>query len=60
VRNAGIRKHRISFWAFTELENRQVPDFYKPINTFVDRLVYLRVLQRIPEILGEVCITQSS
>lgn len=56
ARNAGIRKHRISFWAFTELENRQIPDFYKPINSFVDRLVYLHALQRIPEVLGEVRI----
>ena len=56
VRNAGIHKRRISFWAFTELENRQIPDFYKPINTFVDRLVYLRALERVPELLGEVRI----
>jgi len=56
ARNAGFRKHRISFWAFTELENQQIPDFYKPINSFVDRLVYLQALQRVPDILGEVRI----
>lgn len=54
ARNAGFRKYRISFWAFTELENRQIPDFYKPINTFIDRLVYLRVLQPVTDGLGEV------
>lgn len=57
VRNAGIRKHRISFWAFTDLENSQIPDFYKPINSFVDRLIYVGALQRVPDILGEVRIT---
>lgn len=57
VRSAGIRKHRISFWAFTDLENSQIPDFYKPINAFVDRLIYVGALQRVPDILGEVRIT---
>lgn len=54
ARKAGIQKRRISHWAFTELENRQIPDFYKPINAFVDRLVYLNALERVAELLGEV------
>jgi len=60
ARSAGIRKNRISFWAFTDLENQQIPDFYKPINAFVDRLVYLGALQRVPEILGEVRVPRGS
>lgn len=56
ARKAGIRKHRISFWAFTDLENQQIPDFYRPINAFADRLLYIGALQRVPNILGELCI----
>lgn len=56
ARAAGIRKHRISFWAFTDLENQQIPDFYRPINAFVDRLVYVGALQRAPDMLGDVRI----
>jgi hypothetical protein len=59
VRSAGIRKNRISFWAFTDLENQQIPDFYKPINAFVDRLIYVGVLDRVPGILGQVRIPAS-
>ena len=54
ARAAGIHKRAISFWAFTEMENRQIPEFYRPINNFIDRLIYLGVLERVPEILGEV------
>lgn len=54
ARAAGIRKRTISFWAFTELENQQIPDFYRPINSFIDRLIYLGVLERVPDILGQV------
>lgn len=57
ARSAGIRKNRISFWAFTNLENQQIPDFYKPINAFVDRLVYVGALRRVPDILGQVSIS---
>ena len=49
AREAGYRKNRISFWAFTDLENQQVPNFYLPINDFADRLVYLGALQRVAE-----------
>lgn len=54
ARNAGFRKNRISFWAFTDLENRQIPDFYRPINAFVDRLVSVGALERVPDILGQI------
>jgi hypothetical protein len=59
ARKAGYRKNRISFWAFTDLENQQIPNFYRPINDFVDRLVYERVLQWVPNILGEVSIREA-
>lgn len=59
ARKAGFQKRRISHWAFTDLENRQIPDFYKPINAFVDRLIYVRALQEVPGILGEVRIPEA-
>lgn len=59
VRSAGIRKNRISFWAFTDLENQQIPDFYKPINAFVDRLIYVGALEQVPGILGQMKIPVS-
>jgi hypothetical protein len=59
VRSAGIRKNRISFWAFTDLENQQIPDFYRPINAFVDRLIYVGALERVPGILGQVRVPPS-
>lgn len=59
VRSAGIRKNRISFWAFTDLENQQIPDFYRPINAFVGRLIYVRSLEQVPGTLGQVRIPAS-
>lgn len=54
AREAGFRKRRISFWAFTELENKQIPDFYKPIGAFVERLIYARAIKRVEGVLGQV------
>jgi len=54
ARAAGIRKRRISFWAFTELENQQIPDFYKPIGAFVERLIYAGAIKRVEGVLGQV------
>lgn len=59
ARKAGYHKRRISFLAFTDLENRQIPDFYKPINAFVDRLIHVGALQQVPDILGEARITEA-
>jgi hypothetical protein len=56
ARKAGRTKNRISHWAFTELENRQIPNFYKPINDFIERLIYIGCLSRVPDVLGEVRI----
>lgn len=60
ARKAGFQKRRVSLWAFTDLENQQIPDFYKPINAFVNRLLYLRILEYVPEILGEVRVLDES
>ena len=54
ARKAGYSKRRISSWVLTDLENRQIPDFYKPINTFVDRLVEVGALERVQGIIGEI------
>lgn len=55
ARKAGFSKYRISHWAFSDLENRQIPNFYAPINEFVERLVRAGCLAYVPEFLGEVC-----
>ena len=54
ARKAGYSKRRISSWVLTDLENRQIPDFYKPINTFVDRLVEVGALARVQGVIGEI------
>ena len=54
AREAGFRKRRISFWAFSELENQQIPDFYKPISAFVERLIFAGVPTRVEGVLGQV------
>jgi hypothetical protein len=59
ARKAGYRKHKISCWAFTDLENQQIPNFYRPINGFVDRLVYVGALETVHLILGEVRIPEA-
>jgi hypothetical protein len=56
ARKAGYAKYRISHWAFSDLENRQIPNFYTPINKFVERLAYAKVIAYLPEPLGEVCV----
>lgn len=58
ARAAGFQKRSISFWAFSALENQQVPNFYRPINSFVDRLAYLGVLEHVSGILGEFRVRQ--
>ena len=60
ARKAGFQKQRISHWAFTDLENRQIPNFYKPINEFVTRLVYIGALESVPELVGEMRVSSES
>jgi hypothetical protein len=53
ARRAGFEKHRLNFWAFTDEENALIPDFYAPINRFVDRLAYAQLVQQLPGPIGE-------
>jgi hypothetical protein len=53
ARKCGYRKFRISAWYFTEEENRQIPNFYRPINAFVEKLVYLRLIAPVGSLPGE-------
>jgi hypothetical protein len=56
ARAAGINKQTITCWAFTNMENQQIPNFYRPVNSFMDRLIYLGVLERVDGVLGQVRI----
>ena len=53
ARRAGFEKHRLNFWAFTDEENALIPDFYAPINRFMDRLAYAQLIQQLPTPIGE-------
>jgi hypothetical protein len=53
ARRAGYRKHRLDYWVFTEEENSLIPNFYAPINDFVDRLVAARLVRRLDMPIGE-------
>src|SRR5690606_11524286 len=39
--SVGANKHKGTFRALTQMENQQIPNFYGPVNSFLDRLVYL-------------------
>lgn len=56
ARKAGFHKRRIAHWAFTDEENRQIPDFYAPINKFVNRLVGAGCLEPVQGVIGQVRI----
>jgi len=52
AREAGYRKRTLDFWAFTEEENGLIPNFYLPVNRFIERLAWLHVLKPVPGELG--------
>lgn len=54
ARRSGYSKNRISAWYFTEEENGQIPNFYRPINAFIERLAYIRALTFVSGTIGEV------
>ena len=54
ARKSGFRKNRISAWYFTDEENGLIPNFYKPINVFVEKLAYLRAVTYVGGVLGEL------
>lgn len=51
AREAGYHKRTLDFWAFTEEENALIPNFYLPVNRFIERLAWLRLLKPVA---GEV------
>jgi hypothetical protein len=53
ARRAGYEKRRLNLWAFTEDENALIPNFYAPINSFMDRLGYAQLIQQLPAPIGE-------
>lgn len=59
ARQAGFHKRCISFWAFTPEENALIPDFYRPINHFIGRLVDAGTLGLVTGIRGEVAVAGS-
>ena len=53
ARRAGYSKRRLNYWVFTEEENARIPNFYAPINDFIDRLEAARVIRHLPAPIGE-------
>lgn len=53
ARKAGYSKRRLDYWVFTDEENARIPDFYAPVNEFIDRLEYARLIRRLPAPIGE-------
>ena len=53
VRRAGYSKWRLNYWVFTEEENAWIPNFYSPINDFIDRLEAARVVRHLPAPIGD-------
>ena len=53
ARRAGYAKRRLDSWIFTDEENSRIPDFYVPINDFIDRLEAARVIRHLPAPIGE-------
>ncbi|MGY0635127.1 hypothetical protein [Luteimonas sp. A478] len=52
AREAGYRKRSLDFWAFTEGENALIPNFYLPVNRFIERLAHLGLLKHVAAELG--------
>ena len=53
ARQAGFGKRRLAYWAFTQEENTLIPNFYAPINTFMERLAYAQIIRHLPSPIGE-------
>jgi hypothetical protein len=60
ARRAGFAKRQLGYWAFTEEENALIPNFYAPINDFVDRLESARLVRRLPAPIGECEVSPPS
>lgn len=53
AQRAGFAKRRLAYWVFTDEENERIPNFYTPVNDFVDRLESARVIRQLPAPKGE-------
>lgn len=53
ARRAGFSQRRLDYWVFTDEENNRIPNFYAPINDFIDRLEGARVIRHLPAPIGE-------
>ncbi|MEN1944456.1 competence protein CoiA family protein [Luteimonas sp. MJ293] len=53
AQRAGFRKRRLAYWVFTDEENDRIPNFYSPVNDFIDRLESARVIRKLPAPKGE-------
>lgn len=53
ARRAGYSQRRLAYWVFTDEENERIPNFYDPINDFIDRLEAARVIRHLPAPIGE-------
>lgn len=53
AQRAGFAKRRLAYWVFTDEENERIPNFYTPVNDFVDRLEAARVIRKLPAPKGE-------
>lgn len=53
ARRAGFHQRRLAYWVFTDEENERIPNFYAPINDFIDRLESARVIRHLPAPIGE-------
>lgn len=53
ARRAGYSQRRLDYWVFTEDENARIPNFYAPINDFIDRLEAAQLIRHLPAPIGE-------
>ena len=53
ARRAGYAKRRLACWVFTDEENARIPDFYAPVNDFIDRLESAHLIRRLQALIGE-------
>ena len=53
AQRAGFPKKRLAYWVFTDEENERIPNFYLPVNDFIERLESTRVIRQLPAPRGE-------
>lgn len=53
AQRAGFNKRRLDHWAFTTEENAAIPNFYAPVNDFIERLAVAGWIRRLRQPIGE-------